>query len=504
MRLMSRLPCDNSSSATPLEKTVFSRMRSLVRMLSLVFAVTATACGGDDDRPPTTPPPTTPPPTQPPPSGGGITVTGSERIGWTQNTQGSQSIQQFRFVAYIDNRSRASLTSVQCIGTANVFNCSAPLPPLSQGRHSLQLASFDPSGTESGPSDELILNVVSRVSASSTPIPGLLRRTCIDSAGESACYAVDVVVQGLDQPSNLLTTDDGRLLFIDRQAEVFLVDRGALVRSSLVSPDSGSTIESIALATDFTSSRHVYAAIAASRDDRRTLSIVRFREAGGTLAEAAVIVPDLPIANAGAAALSVGGGNDLYVALPAEDATGVNAATTGVILRFDSQGAAKGQTRLASPLLAESNPRPAKLAWQDGRLWLASRETARSPALGQLSPGDDAAPDQWPLRAEPVPVIGFPEAGWGVRDLAPAESASRNERSGLFFVLEDPRALYRAVSDDMGTLTPARVALGSILPEAVATAPTGDVYVAAMLNSGRSDGVILRMTPLTARRAAPR
>src|SRR5688572_5067010 len=415
-RQIPRLPCDNGSSATPLVKTVSSRMRSLVRMLSLVLAVTATACGGDDDRPPTTPPPTTPPPTQPPPSGGGITVTGSERIGWTQTVQGSQSIQQFRFVAYIDNRSRANLTSVQCTGagTANVFNCSAPLPPLSQGRRSLQLAAFDPSGMESSPSDELILIVVSRISASSAPIPGLLSQTCIDATGGSACYAVDMVVQGLEQPSNLLTTADGRLLFIDRQAEVFLVDRGALVRSSLVPPDSGSTIESIALATDFTSSRHVYAAIAASRDDGRTLLIVRFREAGGTLAEAAVIVPDLPIANAGAAALSVGDGNDLYVALPAADSTGVNAATTGVILRFDSQGAAKGHSRLASPVLAESNPRPAKLAWQDGRLWLASRETDGSPALGQLSP-DDASPDPWPLRAEPVPVIGFPDAGWGVR-----------------------------------------------------------------------------------------
>src|SRR5687768_15685549 len=217
MRQMLGLPCDNGSSATPLVKTVFPRMRSLVRMLSLVFAVTATACGGDDDRPPTTPPPTTPPPTQPPPSGGGITVTGSERIGWSQTVQGGQSIQQFRFVAYIDNRSRANLTSVQCTaGTANVFNCSAALPPLSQGRRSLQLAAFDPFGIESSPSEELILNVVSRVSASSSTIPGLLSRTCIDSTGGSACYAVDVVVQGLEQPSNLLTTDDGRLLFIDR------------------------------------------------------------------------------------------------------------------------------------------------------------------------------------------------------------------------------------------------------------------------------------------------
>jgi hypothetical protein len=199
----------------------------------------------------------------------------------------------------------------------------------------------------------------------------------------------------------------------------------------------------------------------------------------------------------------VGAGNDLYVALPAADASSASAGV-GVILRFDSQGAAKGEPRMASPVLAESSPRPAKLAWQDGRLWLAGRETASSPALGQLLSDGNAAADPWPLRAEPVPVIGFPESGWGVRDLAPSDSGVQNTRRGLFFVLENPRALYRAMRDDKGALTPTRVALGSVLPEAVSTAPNGDVYVAAMLNSDRSDGVILRLTPLAARRALPR
>ena len=385
----------------------------------------------------------------------------------------------------------------------NAFNCSAALPQLSQGRRSLQLSALDPSGMESAPSLELVLNVVARVVPSSAPISGVPNRTCVDSTSEPTCYAVDVLVQGLEQPSNLLTTDDGRLLFIERQTEVFLVDGRTLLRSPLVPPDSDSTIESIALAADFKSSRYVYAAIATSRDDHRTLSIVRFREAAGTLAEAAVIVPDLPIANGGEVAFSVGDGNDLYVALPAADASSANAGA-GVILRFDSQGAAKGEPRMASPVLAESSPRPAKLAFQDGRLWLAGRETASSPALGLLLPGGNAAADPWPLRAEPVPVIGFPESGWGVRDLAPSDSGGQNTRRGLFFVLEDPRALYRAMRDDRGALTPARVALGSVLPEAVSIAPNGDVYVAAMLNSDRSDGVILRLTPLAARRALPR
>jgi hypothetical protein len=473
-------------------------------MLSLASIVATAACGGDDDRPPTTPPPTTPPPTSPPPSGGVVTVTGTERIGWTQTVQASQSIQQFRFAAYIDNRSRANLASVQCAtsGTANVFNCSAALPQMSQGRHSLQLSAFDTAGAESAPSTELVLNVVGRVVVSSAPVPGIPARTCVDASGEAACYAVDVLVQGLAQPSNLLTTTDGRLLFVERQTEVFLFERGQLLRSTLVPPDSGATIQSIALAADFDSSRFVFAAIAAARDDQRTLSIVRFREAGGTLAEAAVIVPDLPIAKGGEVALSVGDGNDLYVALPAADTT--NPSSAGVILRFDSQGAAKGQSRLASPVLAESSPRPAKLAWGDGRLWLAGLETATSPALGQLSMERDATPDPGPRHAEPVQVKGFPSAGWGVRDLAPSEGAARSEQSGLFFVLENPRALYRLVNNENGVLTPALVPLASLLPEAVSTAPNDVVYVAAMLASDPSQGVILRLMPVAARRALPR
>ncbi len=476
-------------------------------MLSLASLVAAAACGGDEDRPPTTPtpPPTSPPPTSPPPTGGGTTINGSERIGWTQSVPASQNVQQFRFVVFIDNRSRANLANVQCANSVNgASQCSASLPSLSVGRHTLRLSAIDATGTESAQSDPLVVDLVARVTGGSASAPAdLIPRTCVVSPSDPLCFAVDALVQGLKQPSNLLAIDDGRLLFVERQAEVFLVDRGTLLRSTLVSPDSGSTIQSIALAADFENSRYLFAAIATTRDDdQRTLSIVRFREAGGTLAEAAVIVPDLPIANAGEVALSVGDGNDLYVALPAADTTSTNSA--GVILRFDSQGAAKGQSRLASPVLAESSPRPAKLAWDDGRLWLAGLETATSPALGQLSMKRDATPDPEPRHAEAVQVKGFPAAGWGVRDLAPSEGAARSEQSGLFFVLENPRALYRLVNNENGVLTPALVPLASLLPEAVSTAPNDVVYVAAMLASDPSQGVILRLMPVAARRALPR
>jgi len=101
-------------------------------------------------------------------------------------------------------------------------------------------------------------------------------------------------------------------------------------------------------------------------------------------------------------------------------------------------------------------------------------------------------------------VKGFPSAGWGVRDLAPSEGAARSEQSGLFFVLENPRALYRLVNNENGVLTPALVPLASLLPEAVSTAPNDVVYVAAMLASDPSQGVILRLMPVAARRALPR
>jgi hypothetical protein len=321
-------PCENTSSARPLVKNASSRVRSLVRMLSLASIVATAACGGDDDRPPTTPPPTTPPPTSPPPSGDGVTVTGSERIGWTQTVQASQSIQQFRFAAYVDNRSRANLASVQCAssGTANVFNCSAALPQMSQGRHSLQLSTFDPAGAESAPSAELVLNVVARIVVSSAPVPGVPATTCVDATGASACYAVDVLVQGLAQPSNLLTTADGRLLFVERQTEVFLFERGQLLRSTLVPPDS---VRRFSRSHSPPTSRAAVMCLPQSplRETNSERSrIVRFREAGGTLAEAAVIVPDLPIAKGGEVALSVGDGNDLYVALPAADTTNPSSA----------------------------------------------------------------------------------------------------------------------------------------------------------------------------------
>ena len=103
------------------------------RLLSPWFlaAIVATACGQDAPEPPETPP------------GGNEMVTGSERLGWTQAAPSQTELATFRYAVYVDgSRSELTGTSCQPSQAATVFQCSAPLPAMSAGPHTIELAAF--------------------------------------------------------------------------------------------------------------------------------------------------------------------------------------------------------------------------------------------------------------------------------------------------------------------------------------------------------------------------
>jgi len=97
----------------------------------------------------------------PPP--GGETINGSERIGWDQHAGDTVELAAIHYVVYVDG-SRRDLSDVNCGTTASSsgYPCTARLPTMNAGSHTLELASYvqDNSLLESGRSAPLQVTVV--------------------------------------------------------------------------------------------------------------------------------------------------------------------------------------------------------------------------------------------------------------------------------------------------------------------------------------------------------
>ena len=119
----------------------------------IVFSMMIVACGG------TTAP--APPVIDTP--AGTLTINGTERLGWDQRAADVVELATISYALYVDG-TRGVLTGAACeqaIGAAG-FACSARLPALSPGSHSLELASFVTDGSllESPRSGALRVTVV--------------------------------------------------------------------------------------------------------------------------------------------------------------------------------------------------------------------------------------------------------------------------------------------------------------------------------------------------------
>ena len=98
-----------------------------VRMqLTIVITLALAACGGS-----------------PPAPGNADTITGTERFGWDQPASDAAELASFRYAIYVDEaRSEAADISCGSTQTSGRFACTARLPEMTAGTHSLQVAAF--------------------------------------------------------------------------------------------------------------------------------------------------------------------------------------------------------------------------------------------------------------------------------------------------------------------------------------------------------------------------
>lgn len=359
---------------------------------AMVFMLAPVAgCGGSSN----------PPPPGTGPGGSAGTITGRERIGWLQQAQDDEQLASFDYAIYVDG-ARQVLAGDTCTPAGGGgFDCSAALPPLSPGQHTLELAAFfESNGTvlESERSAPLRVTVAAAVAPVDATVPQV--STIVTSDGHRLRAAV--VARGLDDPTDLAVAADGRVFVTERAGRVRIagpdgVEPPALVLENVIaSEDSGLT--SIALHPEFDRTGFVYLAYTSEGRDGTAYRIARFRERGGVLAQGAVVARERA-AIAQHASLRFGPDGRLYAGLAAghdpRDAQDP-ASLLGKILRLNDDGTSPRDNPRASPVFSSGHRDPRAMAWDpaSGMLWELERDREAGDELNVVTAGSDYG---WPL-----------------------------------------------------------------------------------------------------------
>ena len=453
--------------------------RTAARAVEALLCSLVLAAIGCDRKPPPAPPTVD--------SGSAETITGRERLGWNQRAADTAELASIRYAIYVDG-ARSELPGSTCAPTpsADGFACSAPIPRLSAGTHTLQLASFiiDGSLLESARSAVLrvIVAPVTSRAATSVVVPDWPHHEIVTTA-DGVTFRLELVSGDVSQPADLAVAPDGR---------VFVAERGGAVR---ILPDRRDGVvangELIALALDpqFARTHWVYVIYTGpSRSGGRGFSLARFRETAGTLGDRAILLDDVPAtADEAAASLRVGPDGKLYAAFGAGGDSALTAemsSPNGKVLRMNGDGSTPDDQAGATPVYAGVYRAPRGLDWQpaSGTLWIAD-EPGTLHAVGP----DDAAPGgkkrgitrhtySLPRETNPSAIAFYRGTEPALRDNLLIASTAGHHLLRIRLDAQAPSAI-------VGTERLLERRIGGI--RAVASAPDGSIYLATEHAIGR-------------------
>jgi glucose/arabinose dehydrogenase len=393
------------------------------------------------------------PPTPSPPADGSQTIRGTERLGWDQVAVSQAELASFRFAIYVDG-TRSEMADTSCgAGSSGMFACSGRLPAMTPGAHTLELAAFvvtDGDVVESPRSPPLRVTV----SPATTPPP---TESAADSSNAvrpvaGARFGVRAVAEGFRDITDLQLTPAGTLYVSEFDGAIYERGDRADPRPALI---AGETLIGFALDPLFARTRFVYALQAGDgQDGDRVARLVRYREAGGTFGERAVLLDNLVIAEPRpAGGIRFGPDGKLYLALEEDPALrGRDSERGGRVLRLNPDGTTPADQAGLDPLVVSEFPSPRGFDWQprSALLWLA-----------------DAAVDTerlWPVprearraRQTASSIVYRFEQGTGVRGIAFYRGDDVPMFRGAMFVAGDtglirvrfdPRDASRVVATD--------------------------------------------------------
>lgn len=316
-----------------------------------------------------------------PPAAGGETISGRERFGWNQNAATADELATYRFAVYVDGVRRL-LEGETCASAAGPdgFPCSAPLPPLTAGRHTIELAAFvtvDGTVIEGARSEPLHVTVAAATASAGPANAGPL------VSSDGLPLDTSIVVRNLDDPVDVAVAPGGQVLVAERGGRIRIVDQTAGESiSTLGLPRDAERAEllSIALSPLFADNGWLYLAVLTTNDTQTALRVLRGRAAAGTLAEMAEIASH-PVHADTTAVIRFGPDGCLYVGVGAGP-EGADAqmlpAFTGKILRLRDDGFTPDGNPWGSPVWSVGHRDPRGLAWdpRDHALWQVERDDA--------------------------------------------------------------------------------------------------------------------------------
>lgn len=308
-------------------------------------------------------------------------VSGHERLTWNQLVNSAVDLADYRFLARIDGARVEVVEDVRCASEAQIlgFECSARLPKLEQGLHTIELAAqvdAYPQGPWSAP---LSLSRRSELSTSASAQGGVLpvEGTRLES----------VPLPGSFYPSSLAPLPDGRVLVGERSGRVLVIDGDRVAEyADLRVMARGEEPELLAIAAhrDFAINRSIVVAYAI----RSGMRVARLTELADRVVSHDVIREGLPINRRdAAAAIGVGPDRKIYVATGGD--TGSSDPRAGKVLRMNVDGSTPTDGWPA-PIFAEGTARPVALSWSSDErtLWVIGIGSDGTSSASALSVGN--------------------------------------------------------------------------------------------------------------------
>jgi glucose/arabinose dehydrogenase len=321
------------------------------------------------------------PPSSPPPGTSGETVSGNERLGWVQPAESVFDLAVYQYAAYVDGTRRV-LQAVLCTPTSvTAADCTAALPTLAAGRHTLQVAAFFMSGDTviEGPrSSSLDVTLAGSVASAGAAYPE--SGSLVSSDGLR--LIADVLARDLDEPRDLAVDPDNRV-FVAMRDGVRIVDATAAARADTAeSPawmrdEPQGMLVSLALAADFARSRLVYVGYTTLDGDQPVIRVARYREAGGQLGEGAIVTSQPVDSLETSSVMRFAPDGTIYLGIAAgfnpDDAQRL-ASPAGKILRLHPDGSTPDDNPSHSPVFSYGHREPRGFAWHSsGTAWEAER-----------------------------------------------------------------------------------------------------------------------------------
>jgi hypothetical protein len=186
-------------------------------------------------------------------------------------------------------------------------------------------------------------------------------------------------------------TPDGRIFVIEDGRRILVAARSVWdAGDALTTSDPAESFESIVVDPAFESTRTVYVSrITTSWDGTRDMTVMRYRDVGGTLGEGAAVITGLRLPREGRAPIAVDTAGHIYVAMPAwgqEDRT--DDLYSAAVLRFNRDGTVPEGQMAMSALWSSGYARPMSLTWdvRTGGLWIVGLDgPSLGPAVGHLA-----------------------------------------------------------------------------------------------------------------------